>query len=131
MQTFDDVSAFLKLFFLLLCGFANGLYILNFDGEVYGEKFSENPTFIQFLSNFFDRIWVYLNTIVNQYMLGLGEFGVDSFGDSSNEILMWLLFLFATFITMLVFFNMIIAIMGETFNTVNENWKRSSLIEKT
>lgn len=64
-------------------------------------------------------------------MLGLGEFGVDSFGDSSNEILMWLLFLFATFITMLVFFNMIIAIMGETFNTVNENWKRSSLIEKT
>lgn len=44
---------------------------------------------------------------------------------------MWGLFLFGTFLTMLVFLNMIIAIMGNTYDNVLDNWERSGLIERT
>lgn len=41
------------------------------------------------------------------------------------------MFLAATFITNLVFLNMLIAIMGDTYGKVSEKWERSALIEVT
>ena len=64
-------------------------------------------------------------------MLGLGEFGIDDFKENTNERTIWIIFLFATFIIMLVFLNMIIAIMGNSYEKVSDNWERSALIERT
>jgi len=41
------------------------------------------------------------------------------------------MFLAATMITMLLFLNMVIAIMGTTFGEVSEQWERSALITRT
>jgi hypothetical protein len=44
---------------------------------------------------------------------------------------MWIYFILATLFTQIMFMNMLIAIMGETFNRVSEAKERSSLMEST
>ena len=56
----------------------------------------------------------------NQYELGLGEFKNEKFNDSKYSILFYILFFFATFFIQIVFLNMLIAIMGDTFDRVTE-----------
>ena len=64
-------------------------------------------------------IW---NAIVHTYLLSLGEFDFDDFGQRgtmSNTVL-WATFIFGTFLLQITFMNMLIAIMGEVFNAVTE-----------
>ena len=60
--------------------------------------------------------------MLNQYELALGEFNTDGFisEDGGSEIT-WLLFCLATMITQIMFLNMLIAIMGDTFERVTES----------
>lgn len=64
-------------------------------------------------------------------MLSNGEFAYDSYGSLENEdaAYLWVMFLLCSFINMIVFMNMLIAIMGETFNQVMEASKQSGLQE--
>ena len=65
--------------------------------------------------------WDTINTLFNQYLLALGEFGLDSFEPGSpNMVAVVLLFIAATFLTQVTIFNMLIAIMGDTFGKVTE-----------
>ena len=60
--------------------------------------------------------------MINQYLLSLGEFA-DTLGGYENHpqsILVWVLFLVTTFVTQLTMLNMLIAIMGNTFDNVIE-----------
>jgi hypothetical protein len=52
--------------------------------------------------------------------MGLGEFAFDGYSLGPNKYSAWAMFLFATFLTCVVFMNMLVAIMGETFGTVTE-----------
>jgi len=65
----------------------------------------------------------YLNSFLNQYLLTLGEFNLDNFTKASdpNNGLDWTFFLSATFFGQLVILNMLIAIMGYTFDKIFEN----------
>jgi len=51
-------------------------------------------------------------------MLGLGDWDTDTFDDNPHEMMIWGMFLMATFVTNICFLNMIIAIMGDTFGRV-------------
>ena len=51
-------------------------------------------------------------------MLMLGEFDMDGFVDHANLSICYMIFLFSTFITQITFLNMLIAIMGDTFERV-------------
>ena len=53
-------------------------------------------------------------------MLGLGEFNTD-FDGSEYAAFFWLYFMVATLLIMLLFLNMVIAIMGKPFDEVTEN----------
>lgn len=64
--------------------------------------------------------WV-LDLIYNQYLLSLGEFGLDNFGDHPQAVLVYVIFVSATFISQLTMLNMLIAIMGDSFAKVYEN----------
>ena len=59
-----------------------------------------------------------IDSALNQYLLMLGEFHMDGFQDHSNLILCYLIFLASTFITQITFLNMLVAIMGDTFERV-------------
>jgi hypothetical protein len=72
----------------------------------------------------------FLDSIYNQYMMSLGEFTMDGFGDHPEMIICYLFFLTATFVTQLTFLNMLIAIMGDTFGRVIENKNQYGLQTK-
>jgi hypothetical protein len=52
------------------------------------------------------------------YLLSLGEFDMDGFKEGPHKVVAWVFFLMGTFLCLLVFMNMLIAIMGETFAMV-------------
>jgi len=49
------------------------------------------------------------------WLLGLGEFSIDGYGSGTDKYDAWLFFILATFLIMIVFMNMVIAIMTATF----------------
>ena len=53
-------------------------------------------------------------------MLALGEFNIENFGLNQNDPFVWILFLLSTFIAQIMFLNMLIAVMADTFEKVNE-----------
>ena len=48
-------------------------------------------------------------------------YDVSVFSGGRDEYFVWVMFLLATFINLIVFMNMLIAIMSKTFNDVMEN----------
>ena len=93
---------------------------LNFYGDehLYVELFD-----VQTSNSFFDAF-------VNQWILGLGEFYPERF-KQNNDDLIWYGFIFATFFTNIVFLNMLIAIMQDTFTKISLNKKRNGLMQQT
>ena len=75
----------------------------------------------------------YMNVVLNQYELSLGEFDTeDRFipASAGGDTIAWITFIGATMITQIMFLNMLIAIMGDTFERVTEAKEQSALAEK-
>ena len=89
--------------------FATPLAILNFNSR--SDETMIDPHFQFSFANYF----------LNQYLLSLGEFATDAFDSNPHSWLCWLLFILATLITCITLLNMLIAIMGDTFERVMEN----------
>ena len=110
-ETFKEMSAFLILLFVALLMFGVPMIMLNMnrsqeDGnEVIAEAFGQ---------------WGF-DMLVNQYLLSLGEFNFENFADQPNSAMCFGFFIAATFITQILMLNMLIAIMGDTFERVIEN----------
>ena len=115
---------FFFIFVLVTMCFANAIYILNanrmqdsFGNELYDETF---PSF------------AYVSAILNQYLVALGDWDTEKYEisanhNSSNSYLVWILFLFTTFFSQIVIFNILIAIMGDTYDSVFANMERVKL----
>ena len=71
-----------------------------------------------------------LDIMRNQYLLSLGDFSTDSFKDHPEWYLCILFFAVATFFSQIVILNMLIAIMGNTFNMVIERKTEYSMQTK-
>ena len=60
--------------------------------------------------------------LINQYLLALGEFmSLDKFKEGPEVNMCYVYFILATFNVQIVMFNMLIAIMGDTFDKITEN----------
>lgn len=119
-ETISDISFFIILFLLCVLTFAHAVFVLNRnakgdDDKLYEASFGYAPA----------------DVMVNQYLLGLGEFGFDNFENNENRSLIWIYFILATFLTNLTFLNMLIAIMGDTYARVTENKEQEALKERT
>lgn len=67
----------------------------------------------QFISGF----W---NSVIYSYRLSLGDFSLDAFDKSRDVVLIWTLFVICSLFTAIILLNMLVAIMGESFNRVME-----------
>ena len=105
------------LIIIILFAFANFFYILNKNG-IKG---------INYLDHYVGNH--YLDAIIGMYFISLGEFNFDDFKNGPNCMMAWIFFLLATFILLIVFMNMLIAIMGDTFSRVTEARNSSALYE--
>lgn len=127
------------LFFIVLFCFSNGLYIVDKAVEGYDVDWSQYTNLPDMqpckgskgkvIDGAFNE--PILDSVVNQYLLSLGEFAIDSFEGAPHSSMIWGMFIIATFMSNIVFLNMIIAIMGDTYNRVAADWQRSALVERT
>ena len=69
-----------------------------------------------------------VDILLNQYQLILGEFDTDNYTDT--DYLPWIFFVAATFLSQVLIFNMLIAIMGDTYARVSEMKNQAALKEK-
>jgi hypothetical protein len=68
-----------------------------------------------FIQSFFDSFRYVINT-------SLGHFETDVFdnGENVNKVLCWIILILCQFISMIVMLNLLIAIIGDKYNTVTE-----------
>ena len=98
------------ILFIVLYGFGSAFWVLNMSrlANDQGE-----------LVNSYHRFW-FVNTFQYIFLLGLGEFDLDNATEGNNVFLFYCLFNLATFMILIVFLNMLIAIMGDTFGQVTQ-----------
>jgi hypothetical protein len=115
-QTIQDIAMFMIMLILCIMMFANGIYVLNRGTNKFYDKdmlqSDINPLFSSAFNN------EYLDAIMSQWNLGLGNFNTDPFSNDKGYILCWIYFVLATFFTNITFMNMLIALMGTTFGKV-------------
>lgn len=111
VQTITDCMTFMLMILIILLAFGNFFMVINQnmdgreDGVVYvNEYLGFKP----------------VDALISAYFMGLGEFAYDGYSLGPNKYSAWSMFLLATFLTCVVFMNMLIAIMGETFGAVTE-----------
>lgn len=101
------------LMVMIIFSFANAFYLigknqLQFDNIATGDR----PLYTTMIGS--------LQYI---YMLMLGEVGntgMFEVGDASNSEYLWVLFLFGSFVIIIHLINMLVALMGDTFNKMKE-----------
>ena len=135
LRLFDSTAAFIRMLkeiisdivpfmtFLIVCVamFANTFLIFDQSRRLQG-RFDE-----RIIEPVFSIPW--LDAFVRSYLVGLGEFGMDNFTGEGGALI-WFFFLLATFITQLLFMNLLIAIMGDTFDRVQEVKVQAAAKEK-
>jgi hypothetical protein len=103
---------FVLALLIAIMAFANTFYILGKNGE---ENFAGSSIFDSFIYT---------------YRMAFGDFDTDNF-DTEDEALIWILWFINTLIVLVILLNLVIAIMGDTFDRVQETQESTMLKEFT
>ncbi|CDW76983.1 wd-40 repeat protein [Stylonychia lemnae] len=120
VQIFLDMSTFLLFLVIALVGFGNTFYILAVNLVESNKTEEETP---ELFTGNFGLAMIYA------YRAGLGDFATDQYASSKEEWLLWIFFLLITILIQIVMLNLLIAIMGDTFDKVIELGEQSMLKE--
>jgi len=104
-EILKDMSTFTFILFLAFFAIANSFYILDGGPSEKTERVSGET---------------YSLTWLTAYQAGLGAFGTDDYDDSSHRGMLWTVFFICTFLIQIVLLNLLIALMGDTFDKVQE-----------
>ena len=107
-MTIFDIRYIGLIIFIILVYIGSAMYMLQLNVGFGDESDIIEPTFDLSI----------IDATLNQYMLVLGEFNMDGFKNHVNNGICYMIFLGSTFITQITFLNMLIAIMGDTFDRV-------------
>ena len=107
-MTIIDIRYIGLIIFIILIYIGSAMYMLQLNVRLGGESNIIQPIFNLSI----------VDSTLNQYLLMLGDFNMDGFRYHANLAICYLIFLFSTFITQITFLNMLIAIMGDTFDRV-------------
>jgi len=105
IEMFKDISVFLLIYFIGILSFATLYYILDKGNTINVTNFEEDS---------------YLNAFLYTYMQSLGELGYDGFESSESASLYWVIFFMSTIMLTITMLNLLIAIMGDTYDRVQE-----------
>ena len=109
-----DITSFMIILIFFIIGFAICFYLmgqnqLNYDEKLDHDKMLEIP-----YNSMLGSIWYVYFTMV------MGNQNIDSFNDKGDKYHLYLLYVVASFIMIIVLLNLLIAIMGNTFGNRNE-----------
>lgn len=85
------------------------------DNAIYKSNHPDSEVFT-YVENYLDIRSI--DAFISMYLTGLGNFTYGDYSKGPNPLLTWLFFMTASFIICVVFMNMLIAIMGDTFGQV-------------
>lgn len=127
-KTLSDIKVFCLMLTIILFAFSNFFFTIN-NNTSHNETYANSDRFKDRFKDdlqdsekgeftYLQRLYYncYINSILNVYLLMLGEFYFEDFSKGPNDEFAWIGFILATFIVLIVFMNLLIAIMGETFN---------------
>ena len=114
--------------FLIICSFANFFYVVDRNMKTTGQ----GRYYDQYTSDEVNDIdHSIVDVIISIYMMGaLGDFDSTIYRVGYDRYFAFFMFVLATFIISVVFMNMLIAIMGDTFGQVLEVAEESGLREQ-
>lgn len=116
---------FLVIILIGVVAFASTVVSINEVLEVQGKK---EPVVIPEDANWYDRYateWVEAMKV--QFLTVVGQFTEDLPLYRTGD---WVIFILALVINLIVLFNLLIAIVSETYTTIQENWEKTSYKEK-
>ena len=61
----------------------------------------------------------FLQAIIYSYRTGLGDFVADVYNQSIQAVSIWIIFILASILVLIVLMNLLIAIISESFNEIN------------
>ena len=122
-DTIIDMGWFLLLYILIVVMFASMILMIN------ASKMKNSLT-----TMYEDEISEYsiINALIHQYLASLGDFSLDDYSKSADPDggIDWTVFLCGTFFVNIVLVNMLIALMGDTYDNVFENKRKAVLLLK-
>ena len=98
------------IMFVWYMTFGTAFYIVNLSRHTDDNSFIDPITGIWFIDSF-----------ISQFVLGVGDYSLDAYkAEDSRQIkLCYILFVWSCFLIQIVFLNMLIAIMGDTYAEVS------------
>ena len=72
----------------------------------------------------------FFSSIIQQFSLGLGTVPTDNIINNKFRSLIWIYFIIAVIVTNVAFFNILIAIVSDTYERIMESKERSNLIQQ-
>lgn len=64
------------------------------------------------------------------YLMSLGEFDYSGYGSGPDSYVAWPFFILGTYLSLIVFMNVLIAIMGDSYGRVSSTKEQSALLEQ-
>lgn len=104
-RTITDTQIFMLMLIIIMCSFGNLFFVIN-----NNTKNDESYHYVN------DYLGInVLDAMIAMYMISLGDFDYDGYSKGHDKYVAWFFFLIGTFLITIVFMNMLIAIMGDTF----------------
>ena len=111
-ETVIAVAGFMIMYIVVLLAFANFFHIIQMNVPEDAEFNYVEPNFGI----------TYIDSIVVMALLSIGEFtSMDGYGEGHNPFSAWFMFCIAIIIMLLLFMNMLIAVMAVPFADVEQN----------
>jgi len=107
-RTIADCLKFMALVLIIIFSFTNFFYVINLNMQDVG------GSYVPLYSNESSM----LDSFLSVYFICIGMYDVSRFGQGHDETYVWLMFILGSFINLIVFMNMLIAIMAKTFSDV-------------
>ena len=118
-----DMIPFLFVFFIAIFAFGNTYYILGYDSLINGNTFFAGGAINGGSSTF-------PYGIIYSYQQGIGQFDTTQFPGQPDEVFITLLYYLNTLISLVILLNLVVALLGDTFDRVNESASKIELQEK-
>lgn len=110
IETVSDIKMFILLFVLVAITFADQMFIL----ETYGRA-RDGYNYQEYQMVPEETKYYFTDALLNSYLLIIGALNFGNFGQSQSRWLVWAFNVAATFITNILFMNMLIGVMADTF----------------
>ena len=104
VSTLVDIQRFFLIILVIMMAFITIFYVISFNEEDQTKPYINEHTGSKLI-----------DSAITVYFITVGEFFTDNYNVGPNSILLWPLFLVCNFLMAIIFMNMIIAIMGSTY----------------